>query len=203
MLSKITIVNAFDPEDYFIEFLSREYDNAVSESGVMSELLFINPMHFSYTPFPEHYTFDTLEPDLQRSIQSIKDASVVSIFTSWNPHKEPNPAITHFVNRLFHLQHGAINTGIWGDTNTHHKRVRIITVIDDPAEWRRYKRTRDPGALPVTKIDFRLFGFGEVFTKTFGYLKPGELNDYGRKCVETIHFLAAKDAEALGLGPVL
>jgi hypothetical protein len=193
MQNKITIINAFDAEDYFIEKLSKEYDNAVTENGMVSELLFISSMNFSFAPFPQQYTFDTLERDLQESVNAIKSASTLAFFTSYHTRKHINPAFAQFVSRLFHLQNGSVNKSIWGEGVTYNKRIRIISVIDDVATWKKYKFKKDASILPINKIDFSLFGFDEVFTSTFGYLQDNEMNEYGLKCLSRMHDFALSD----------
>lgn len=195
MSNKIAIINAFDPEDFFIELLSRQYDNAIAENGMVSELFFVNSMFFSFTPFPESYTFDTLEPDLQRCVQSVRQASTVAIFTSFHTRGEINPAFAQFVNRIFHLSAGAPNKQIWGETTSiYNKRVRIISVIDDPKTWGQYKYKRNASMLPIHKINFRLFGFGEVYTSTLGYLNDNIVNEYGEKALRKMTELGMHDA---------
>ncbi|MFT3936533.1 MAG: hypothetical protein QM726_23105 [Chitinophagaceae bacterium] len=192
MPGKIVIVNAFEPEDFFIRSLSQEYDNTIAANGMMSELLFVSTMYFSFSPFPQQFNFETLENDLQKCVTAIKAASTLVFFTSYKPDRL-NPAFSQFVSRLFHLDAGNINKGIWGNINVYNQKVRIITVIDDEESWKRYNRQRLPLPLPINKVNFKLFGFGAVYSSTFGYLQNNQLNDYGIKCLKTIAELAKKD----------
>ncbi len=192
MPNQIVVINAFEPEDFFISQLSQTYDNAVAEAGSLSELLIVSSMFFSFTPFPERFDYASLEPDLQKSVDAMKLASVLAIFTSYRP--DINPAFSQFISRLFHLDKGGINTGIWGHINVYNKLVRIITVIEDEPTWKRYKFRRDPSMLPIHKIDFSLFGFGIVSTSTFGYLENNELNEYGLKQLAKMYKFGSSDA---------
>jgi hypothetical protein len=196
MSKNIVVINAFEPEDFFIRRLSQEYDNAIAENGMVSELLFLGSMYFSYTPFPQQYTFDTLENDLQKSVTAIKAASTLTFFTSYDPKKNTNPAFGQFISRLFHLDGGTINKEIWGEVNAYNKKVRIITVIDDEETWRKFKHNRSGSMLPlpINKINFKMFGFGAVYSSTFGYLQDNVLNDYGLKCLSKMHELGGKDS---------
>ena len=193
MSGNIVIVNAFEPEDFFIRRLSQEYDNAIAGNGMISELLFVSTMYFSFAAFPQQYNFESLENDLQKCVTAIKKASTLVFFTSYKPNMKTNPAFAQFVQRLFHLNNGEINKSIWGDINAYNQKVRIITVVDDEEAWKRYNRQRLPLALPINKINFKLFGFGSVYSSTFGYLKDNQLNEYGIKCISTMHELGKKD----------
>ncbi len=193
MLSKVVIINAFDPEDFFIAQLSKAYDDAIIERGISAELLFVNNMNFSFTPFPDQYTYESLEPDLQKSVDAIKGASTVAFFTSASRDKVV-PIFTQFVSRLFHLKEGMINKEIWGNINAYSKTLRIITVLDDPDTWKQFRNNRKPSLVPMPKINFGLFGFGQIFSRTFGYLKEGYvLNEYALKSLKTMRVMADKD----------
>jgi hypothetical protein len=193
MSSKVVIINAFEPEDFFIAQLSKAYDNAIVEKGISAELLFVNNMNFSFTPFPEQYTYDDLESDLQKSVDAIKNASTVAFFTSANKEKVV-PIFTQFVSRLFHLKEGRVNDGIWGNINAYSKTLRIITVLDDPDTWKQFRNNRKPSLVPMPKINFGLFGFGQVFSRTFGYLKEDfVLNEYALKSLNAMRVMADKD----------
>lgn len=194
MFSKVAIINAFEPENFFIAQLSKAYDDAIHERGISAELLFVNNMDFSFTPFPDQYTFDTLESDLQKSVEVIKSASTVAFFTSANRDKVV-PIFTQFVSRLFHLKDGGINKDIWGDNvNVYSKVLRIITVLDDPETWKRFRNSRRASLVPVPKINFDLFGFGQIYSRTFGYLKDDTiLNDYALKSMKAMVSMAEKD----------
>jgi len=193
MSSKVVIINAFEPEDFFIAQLSKAYDNALSEIGIAAELLFVNNMNFSFTPFPAEFTYDSLESDLQKSVDVIKRASTVAFFTSANKEKVV-PIFTQFVSRLFHLKEGTINTDIWGNIHAYSKTLRIITVLDDPDTWKQFRNNRKPSLVPIPKINFGLFGFGQIYSRTFGYLKDGYvLNDYALKSMKLMSTIAEKE----------
>jgi hypothetical protein len=192
MQNKVVVINAFEPDDFFISQLSRKYDNAVAEAKSFSELLIVSSMNFSFAAFPEQYTYDTLEPDLQKSVDAINSADVLAIFTSYRP--EMSPVFSQFIARLFHLHKGGINTGIWGNISVHNKLVRIVTVIDDYNTWRKYKFKRDPSVLPIHKTDLSLFGFGTVATATYGYLQDNILNEYGFKQLSRMQLFGTADA---------
>lgn len=193
MSSKVVIINAFEPENFFIAQLSKAYDNALHERGITAELLFVNNMNFSFSPFPDAFTFDDLEPDLQKSVELIQSASTVAFFTSAN-RDHVVPIFTEFVSRLFHLKDGGINTAIWGNVDAYRKVLRIITVLDDPETWKKFRNSRKASLVPVPKINFDLFGFGQIYSRTFGFLKDDMvLNDYALKCIKTMVSMAAKD----------
>ncbi len=193
MSSKVVIINAFEPENFFIAQLSKAYDDALHERGIAAELLFVNNMNFSFSPFPDTFTFDDLEPDLQKSVELIQSASTVAFFTSAN-RDHVVPIFTEFVSRLFHLKDGGINTAIWGDVDAYRKVLRIITVLDDPETWKKFRNSRKATLVPVPKINFDLFGFGQIYSRTFGFLKDDlVLNDYAMKCIKTMVSMAAKD----------
>ncbi|WP_118975068.1 hypothetical protein [Taibaiella koreensis] len=193
MHSKVVIINAFEPEDFFIAQLSKAYDNAIVEKGISAELLFVNNMNFSFTPFPDQYTYETLEPDLQKSVDAIKGASTVAFFTSANRDKVI-PIFTQYVARLFHLKEGTVNKDIWGYIDAYSKILRIITVLDDPDTWKQFRNNRKPSLVPMPKINFGLFGFGQIFSRTFGYLKEGYvLNEYAQKSIKAMRIMAEKD----------
>lgn len=194
MSSKVVIINAFEPENFFIAQLSKAYDDALHERGIAADLLFVNNMNFSFSPFADEFTFDTLESDLQKSVEMIKAAHTVAFFTSANRDRVV-PVFTQFVSRLFHLKDGMINKEIWGDdVNVYSKVLRIITVLDDPETWKKFRNNRKASLVPIPKIDFDLFGFGQIYSRTFGYLKDDMvLNDYAMKCIKTMISMAAKD----------
>ena len=193
MSGKLVIINAFEPEDFFIAQLSKAYDNAIVERGITAELLFVNNMNFSFTPFPEQHTYETLESDLQKSVDAIKSAATVAFFTSANKDRVV-PIFTQFVSRLFHLKEGMINRDIWGNSNAYSKTLRIITVLDDPETWKQFRNNRKPTLVPMPKINFGLFGFGQIYSKTFGFLKEDYvLNDYALKSMRTMRVIAEKD----------
>src|ERR1700712_1052044 len=108
MPGKIVIVNAFEPEDFFIRRLSQEYDNTIAGNGMISELLFVSTMYFSFAAFPQQYNFESLENDLQKCVTAIQKASTLVFFTSYKPNMKTNPAFAQFVERLFHLNNGEI-----------------------------------------------------------------------------------------------
>lgn len=190
--AKVVIINAYEPGDFFATTLAREYDNQLAQQGTSSALLFISNMYFSQTAFPERYTFETLESDLQKSVELIKSASTLTFFVSFGS-KGLNPAFQAFVNRLFHFAQGRINEAIWGYITAYTKKIRIITILNDEIIWQQFKRDRKSIYHPINKIDFRLFGFGEIYTTTFGFLKENIINSYAEKCIGTIHQLAKKD----------
>ena len=168
-----------------------EYDNAVSSEGAVSSLLFPATMDFNVNVAASEYGCSELEPDLQKSVDAIKSADTLAVFTSYKP--DSNPIFPGFINRLFHLRSGEINYSIWGRNFDASKRVRIITVIDDHDTWRKYKFRRDASQLPIHKIDFRVFGFEQVYTSTFGYLQDNVMNEYGLKQVAKMHRFAFTD----------
>ena len=129
-MSTVVIVNAFDPDDFFISRLSNAYEATLHQRNLSTEVLYINQMNFSYTPFPEQYTFTSLENDLKKSVRAIREASTVAIFTSTKPGKQA-PAFTQVVYWLFHLKPGGINLDILGQISVYNKVLRIITVMDD------------------------------------------------------------------------
>ena len=193
MAGKIVIINAFDGEDFFISKLYEEYENALMKRNMQPEILFVNQMNFSFTPFPEQYSFQSLEHDLQRSVSLIKEASTLAIFTSAKKDKA-SPVLKQFVSRLFHLKSGKVNSEIWGHISAYSKVLRIITVLDDPETWKAFHNNRKRSIVPLPKVSFGLFGFGQVFSRTFGYLKEdGLLNDYARKCLKAMRDMAEKD----------
>ncbi|PSK93343.1 hypothetical protein [Taibaiella chishuiensis] len=193
MSSKVVIINAFEPENFFIAQLSKAYDDALHERGITAELLFVNNMNFSFSPFPDTFTFDELEPDLQKSVELIQAADTVAFFTSAS-RDHIVPVFTEFVSRLFHLKDGGINTGIWGDVDAYRKVLRIITVLDDPETWKKFRNNRKASLVPVPRINFDLFGFGQIYSRTFGFLKDDMvLNEYALKCIKTMVSMAEKD----------
>lgn len=193
MLGKVVIVNAFEPEDFFIAQLSIAYENALNERGIMPELLFVANMNFSFTPFPEQYTYNTLEYDLQKSVSLMKAATTVAFFTSTKKDK-PMPIFRQFVSRLFHLKSGMINTDIWGAVNAYGKTLRIITVLEDPDTWKEFHNSRNRSIVPLPKVSFGLFGFGQIFSRTFGYLKDNDMQSkYAQKCIKAMKDMAEKD----------
>lgn len=192
-MSKVVIVNAFDQSDFFIARLSDEYEQALRERNIVPEILVVNTMHFSFTPFPEQYTFETLEYGLQKSVTAIRNASTVAFFTSSRKDK-PMPIFGQFVSRLFHLKSGMINSDIWGHISAYSKVLRIITVLDDPEIWREFHNNKNRAVVPMPRISFGLFGFGQVYTRTFGYLKENDLlNDYAKKSQKAMRDMAEKD----------
>jgi hypothetical protein len=193
MTNKVVIVNAFEPVDFFIAQLSKEYENALKERNIIPEILFVNTMNFSFTPFPEQYSFDTLEYDLQKTVKAIKNASTVAFFTSTRKDK-PMPIFGQLVSRLFHLKSGMINSDIWGNVSAYSKVLRIITVLDDPEIWAAFHNGKNISVVPMPKISFGLFGFGQVFSRTFGYLKESDvLNNYAKKSLKAMRDMAEKD----------
>ncbi len=190
--AKVAIINAYEPGDFFATTLAREYDNQLTQQGTSSTLLFISNMYFSQAAFPERYTFKTLETDLQKSVELIKNASTLTFFVSFGS-KGLNAAFQSFVNRLFHLTQGKINENIWGHITAYNQKVRIITILNDQTIWQQFKQNRKSIYHPINTIDFRFFGFGKIYTTTFGFLKEGVLNMYAEKCIKTIHELAKKD----------
>ncbi len=188
--TKVVIINAYEPRDFFADAL-KAYDNTIAQAGTSSSLLFISNMYFSQTAFPERYTLDTLESDLQKSVALIQTAQVLSFFVSIG--QRVNPAFESFIKRLFHLTHGRINENIWGRTAAYNKKVRIITIINDEAIWKQFKQNKKNIYHPINTIDFRFFGFGQIYTTTFGPLKESVINAYAEKCIKTMHVLAKKD----------
>lgn len=192
-MSTIVIVNAFDPDDFFISCLSKAYEATLHQRNLSTEALYINQMNFSYAPFPEQYTFDLLENDLKASVKAIRQASTVAIFTSTRADKQA-PAFKQFVSRLFHLKSGGINTDIWGQVSVYNKVLRIITVLDDPELWQAFHQEKNRSVVPVPKVSFGLFGFGQVYSRTFGYLKQNDLEtEYARKSLKAMRDMAEKD----------
>ena len=45
----------------------------------------------------------------------------------------------------------------------------------------------------VNKIDFKLFGFSEIYTATFGFLNEPSINTYAQKRIKIVQELAKKD----------
>lgn len=192
-MNKVVIVNAYHAGDFFIENLSKEYENALRKRNIVPELLFVNKMNFSFSPFPEQYTFDTLENDLQKSVKAIKQAGTVAFFTSSTKDKQ-SPFFKQFVSRLFHLKFGTVNHDIWGQVSVYSKVLRIITVLDDPEIWAAFHQSRDRSLLPMPKVSLGLFGFGQIFSRTFGYLKNNDLQSaYAQKSLKAMGDMAQKD----------
>lgn len=193
MAGKVVIINAFESSDFFISKLCEAYEAALMERNIHPETLYVNQMTFSFTPFPEQFSYQSLEHDLQRSVSLIKGASTVAIFTSAKKEKTA-PIFKQFVSRLFHLKAGKINSDIWGHINAYSKVMRIITVLDDPDTWRAFHNNKKRSIVPLPKVSFGLFGFGQVFSRTFGYLKEeGLLNDYAKKSLKAMRDMAEKD----------
>lgn len=192
-MSTVVIINAFDPDDFFITRLSEAYEAALRRRNLNMEVLDLHRMNFSHTPFPEQYSFHTLEDDLKKSVEAIARASTVAVFASTRPDK-PAPAFKQFVSRLFHLKAGRINAAIWGEINAHDKVLRIITVLDDPALWHAFHQRKNRAVVPVRKVSFGLFGFGQVYSRTFGYLRQNDLESaYAQKCLKAMSDMAEKD----------
>ncbi len=193
MTNRVVIINAFEPADFFITQLSKEYERTLKERNIAPEILFVNNMNFSFTPFPEQYAFDTLEYDLQKCVKAIKNASTVAFFTSTRKDK-PMPIFRQLVSRLFHLKSGMINNDIWGNVSAYSKVLRIITVLDDPEIWKEFHNGKNRSVVPMPKISFGLFGFGQVYSRTFGYLKESDvLNSYAQKSLKAMRDMAEKD----------
>ncbi|HPH98710.1 MAG TPA: hypothetical protein PK772_00125 [Chitinophagaceae bacterium] len=192
--AQVVIINAYESNDFFASTLAREYDNQLTQQGISSALLFISNMYFSQTIFPEKYTFETLEPDLRKSVELIKSASTLTFFVSVGS-KGTNPAFQSFINRLFHLTQGRINEGIWKRPAAYSKKVGIITILNDEQLWKQFKENRRSIYHPVNKVDFKLFGFGKVHTTTFGFLRETKINTYGLKCIEKIKRFAKNDSQ--------
>ncbi|MCZ4242397.1 hypothetical protein [Pedobacter punctiformis] len=162
MYNKVVVINTFEPGDFQIDHFAKAYDNGVAESGNLSELFFTGNMLFSATPFPEKYTFETLETDLKQLVIAIKNASTIIFFTNYKPDRT-NHQLKNLISRLFHITQGSINREIWGDFNSFHKQqVRIITYMDDLKTSIEYKAARDPQKFPIQKVPFRFFGFGRI-----------------------------------------
>lgn len=192
--AKVVIINAYEPNDFFASTLAREYDNQLTQQNTSSALLFISNMFFSQAIFPEKYTFETLEHDLQKSVELIQSASILTFFVSMGS-KGVNPAFQSFTNRLFHLKQGRINETIWKRPTAYAKKVGIITILNDEQLWKQFKENRKSIYHPVNKVDFKLFGFGQVHTTTFGFLRENKINDYGLKCIEKIQRFAKNDSQ--------
>lgn len=193
MLNHVVIINAFDKNEEFIGKLSKVYEQALRSRGIVPEVLYVNNMTFSFSPFPEQYAFNTLEYDLQRSVSAIKAAPTVSIFTSTQKANQ-SPVFRQFFARLFHLKSGSINYDIWGNVLAYNKVLRIITVLDDPDIWKEFHKNRNKWVVPIPKASFGLFGFGQIYSRTFGYLKDNDINnEYGKKSVRAMQNMAEKD----------
>ena len=193
MTNKVVIINAFEPTDFFIDQLSKEYEDVLIARNIVPEILFVSTMNFSFTPFPEQYSFDTLEYDLQKCVRAIKNASTVAFFTSEKKEK-PMPIFRQLVSRLFHLKSGMINSDIWGHVSAYSKVLRIITVLDDPETWKAFHNSKNRSVVPMPKISFGLFGFGQIYSRTFGYLKGNDmLNPYAQKSLKAMRDMAEKD----------
>lgn len=192
MFTRVVIINAYEPNDFFAATLAKEYDNQLSQQDTPSVLLFISNMFFSKTAFPERYSYENLESDLQKSVDYIKAASTLTFFVSVGA-EGLNPAFQAFVNRLFHLEKGRINEKIWGNITAYTKKVRIITILNDETIWQQFKQDKKGVYHPINKIDFKLFGVSEIYTTTFGFLKENVINDYAKKCIQTLQELAKKD----------
>lgn len=192
-MGKVVIVNAYHAGDFFIEQLSKAYETALKKRNIHPEVLYIPTMNFSFSPFPEQYSFDTLENDLQRSVKAIKQAATVAFFTS-SKKDQQMPFLRQFVSRLFHLKFGTVNQGIWGHLSVHNKVLRIITVLEDPEVWAAFHNSRNRSLLPMPKISFGLFGFGQIYSRTFGYLKNNDMeNAYAIKSLKAMQDMAEKD----------
>lgn len=192
MFTRVAIINAYESNDFFASTLAKEYDNQLSQQNTPSVLLFVSNMFFSQAPFPERYTYESLESDLQKSVNYIKAASTVTFFVSVGV-KGINPAFQAFVSRLFHLERGRVNDKIWGQITTYIKKVRIITILNDEAIWHQFKKNKRSIYHPINKIDFKLFGFSEIYTATFGFLNEPSINTYAQKRIKIVQELAKKD----------
>ena len=195
MKPTIAIINAFDDNSLFIKHLSAAYTAALEGAGANAATLNVNAMDFKINVDARKFNYETLEPDLQKSIDVITDATAFVIFTSWKPDEEANKKSTAFIKRLFHSDNGHINYEIWGHFQSDSKRVRIIAVIDDEAAAKHYKETRDASVLPVYKADVRLSGFGKIASKVFGLLIGNDIESpFAQASLDKVRALAIKDA---------
>lgn len=193
MLNQVVIVNAFELDDFFISQLSQEYEKYLVKRDIIPEVFYVNRMNFSFTPFPEQFTLQTLEQDLQRCVNAIKMASTLAIFTSTHKDQQTS-AFRQFITRLFHLKSGIINHNIWGNMSAHNKVLRIITVLNDPHTWKEFHRNRNRWIVPMPKATFGLFGFGQIYSRTFGFLKDNDMNNvYAQKSLKAMRNMAEKD----------
>ena len=191
MPKKIVVINAFGPEDFFIARLSEAYYESVTAQGAVTSILSPKQMDFAMENAPENTTYATLEPDLQKSVDLIRDASVVSIFSTFKPVMES--VFTGFIARLFSDLDGMPDSGIWGSTTFTNTKLRIITVIDDHDTWHRYKFRREASALPIQKTDFTRLGFENATTATFGYLTDNIINEYALNKIAKMHQFGTAD----------
>lgn len=191
MTGIIAIINLYSPDSYFINQLSETYDKVISALGVKSSILLPDQV-YSSSAAGDNKGYDVSESELRKSIEIIRQVSAIAIFTSWKPQDNFNPRYKDFISQLFNDRD---TVALSGNASFANMRLRIVSVIDDEAEARKYKTNRDASMLSIQKADFMNLGFGRIFTRTFGNLRDNNItSEYGRKSIVLISDLAGKDA---------
>ncbi|MDH7464183.1 hypothetical protein QEG73_22995 [Chitinophagaceae bacterium 26-R-25] len=195
--SRIVTIQGYAPTDIFATKLADEYDNFLCGHGNVPTLIPINSLYFESSAFPEQYTFDTLESDLQQAITVLKNADVITIITTFRK-DYTNPKYNHFISRLFHLLNGGLNRSIWGDVDFHKKKLRNLTVfthLDSDALVGReeMKKSLLLQSSAIAVQNFRLLGFEEVYSSMFRNFRESIHEKYALKYFRQVRELAEKD----------